>query len=69
MNKRIRKKREQRQTAQAVRQLTDCYRQWEQEREEKYRRLEAKYGIALETDPQPPFGLPLVRFPAGEVTA
>lgn len=69
MNKRIRKKREQQQTAQAIRQLTACYRQWEQEREEKYRRLEAKYGIALETDPQHPFGLPLARFPAGEVTA
>ena len=69
MNKRIRKKREQQQTAQAIRQLAACYRQWEQEREEKYRRLEEKYGIILETDPQNPFGLPLVRFPAGEVTA
>ena len=69
MNKRIRKKREQQPTAQAIRQLAACYRQWEQEREEKYRRLEEKYGIILETDPQHPFGLPLVRFPAGEVTA
>ena len=47
VNKRIRKKREQQQTAQAIRQLAACYRQWEQEREEKYRRLEEKYGIII----------------------
>lgn len=65
MNKRIRKKKEQREIARAVNGLVLCYEEMVAEREKRCKELSEKYGVRVELDKANPLGMPII-FPLTE---